>query len=224
MPAIFFHFFPGRPRCTKGPPMRVPAALLVLALTHAAAAQIGVPAVRLPPVGLPNLPAATAPLDATLSRTDDVQALRELRRLHVRELLRHRDLIEADPHGAPIVRGEILALAARDAPMPAAAAGLAVLRELPLAALGLRLLVLHASGDTARALQRVQSADPAGAYDFNHVFTGSGLLAATAGPDAVAPDAAGVAASATLGLIDGGVDAHHEVFAGLTLHQHGCTG
>ena len=86
--------------------MRVLAALLVLALTHAAAAQIGVPAVRLPPVGVPNLPAATAPLDATLSRTDDVQALRELRRLHVRELLRHRDVIEADPHGAPIVRGD----------------------------------------------------------------------------------------------------------------------
>jgi len=203
--------------------MRVLAALLVLALTHAAAAQIGVPAVRLPPVGVPNLPAATAPLDATLSRTDDVQALRELRRLHVRELLRHRDVIEADPHGAPIVRGEILALAARDAPMPAAAAGLAVLREVPLAGLGLRLLVLHASGDTARALQRVQSADPAGAYDFNHVFTGSGLLAAPAAPGAVAA-AADVAASVALGLIDGGVDARHEVFAGVTLHQHGCAG
>ena len=84
--------------------MRALAALLVLALTHAAAAQIGVPAVRLPSVGVPNLPAATAPLDATLPRADDVQALRELRRLHVRELLRHREVIETDrarrPHRA----------------------------------------------------------------------------------------------------------------------------
>src|SRR6185437_1909446 len=200
---------------TKVPAMRALAALLVLALTHAAAAQIGVPAVRLPSVGVPNLPAATAPLDATLSRADDVQALRELRRLHVRELLRHREVIETDAHGAPIVRGEILALTAQGAPMPPAAAGVTVLRELTLAGLGLRLVVLHANSDTVGTLRRVQSADPAGAYDFNHVFTGSGLLAA--------PDA-GAAVSATLGLIDGGVYEHHEVFAGVTLHQHGCAG
>lgn len=203
--------------------MRALAALLVLALTHAAAAQIGVPAVRLPSVGVPNLPAATAPLDATLSRADDVQALRELRRLHVRELLRHREVIETDAHGAPIVRGEILALTAQGAPMPPAAAGVTVLRELTLAGLGLRLVVLHANSDTVGTLQRVQSADPAGAYDFNHVFTGSGLLAAPAGPGVAAPDA-GAAVSATLGLIDGGVYEHHEVFAGVTLHQHGCAG
>ncbi|HET9331808.1 MAG TPA: S8 family serine peptidase [Steroidobacteraceae bacterium] len=203
--------------------MRVFAALFLLALTHAAAAQIGVPTVRLPAVGVPNVPAATAPLDATLARADDVQALRELRHLHVRELLRHRDVIEADPHGAPIVRGEILALAAEDASPPPATADLTALREVPLAGLGLRLRVLHASGDTARTLQRVRRADPAGAYDFNHVFTGSGLVAAPAGPGAAAA-AAGASVSAMLGLIDSGVDGQHEVFAGVTLHQHGCAG
>ncbi len=203
--------------------MRLFAALFLVVLPHAAAAQIGAPAVRLPALGVPNLPAAAAPLDATLARADDVRALRELRRLRVRDLLRHRDVIEADPLGAPIVRGEILALAAEDAPLPPAAADLAVLREVPLAGLGLRLRVLHASGGTARTLQRVYSADPAGAYDFNHVFTGSGLLTEPGGPGALAPEA-GTSAPTMLGLIDSGVDGEHEVFAGVTLHQHGCAG
>jgi subtilisin family serine protease len=220
MRVIFFHFFPAGPRCTKVPVMRALATILAVMLTHAASAQIGVPSgVRLPSVSVPNLPAG-APLDAALARQAGTVDLRELRRLQVRELLRHREVIEADPHGAPIVRGEVLALVRHDGAVPD---GLAVLREVPLEGLALRIVVLHAATDTARALQRLQNADPAGAYDFNHVYTESGVLAAAATDQAPAP-AGARALPATLGLIDSGVDESHEAFAGLTLHQHGCTG
>ena len=98
----------------------MPTVVLTLLLLNAsaAAAQVGLPAVRLPPVPgvtLPNLPAAGV-LDidksaAALAGEVDPRRLRELRALRVRELLRrHRDVLEADPHGAPMVRGEILAL------------------------------------------------------------------------------------------------------------------
>jgi len=98
--------------------MRALGFMALLALAAATQAQIGLPPVRLPqvpPVSLPDVPAA-APLDldksaATLSRQGELTRLRELRVLRIRELLRrHRDVLEADPHGEPIVRGEVLAL------------------------------------------------------------------------------------------------------------------
>src|SRR5207244_3440686 len=71
--------------------------------------------------------------------------------------------------------------------------------------------------------------DPAGIYDFNHVYTDSGVALA-AGTGAVPPAAPGGAPraeggerSATrIGLIDSGVDVTHEVFNGMTIQQHGC--
>ena len=98
--------------------MRLGVLTLLLLSASAAAAQVGLPAVRLPQVPgvtLPNLPAAGVPLDldkstAALAGEVDPRRLRELRALRLRELLRrHRDVLEADPHGAPIVRGEVLA-------------------------------------------------------------------------------------------------------------------
>jgi len=192
--------------------------LLLMMLTQSVAAQVGVPSVRLPALSVPNLPAGEAPLDATRGRSGDVQ---QLRRLRVRELLRHRDLIEADPHGAPIIRGEILALMTPESGAPGP--GLTVLREVVLEALGLRLRVLHAASDTPRALRQLQDADPAGAYDFNHLYIESGALTARADPVPAAPRE-GVTAAVTVGLIDSGVDTAHEVFAGVTLHPHGCDG
>jgi hypothetical protein len=151
-----------------------------------AAAQVGLPAVRvpLPGAGLPTLPAADLPpetkLDAEFRGTD----LRDLRALRIRTLLRaHRDLIEADPHGNPIVRGEVLAVAPSAATLQAAAAaGFSVVRELTLDALELRVVVLRVSSSTARSLARLQALDPNGIYDFNHIYIESGTSAV--GPQA----------------------------------------
>jgi subtilisin family serine protease len=220
--------------------MRFRALTLLLLIAPVAAAQVGLPAVRLPQVPgvLPNLPAPELPLDvdksaAALAGEVDPRRLRELRALRIRELLRrHRDVLEADPHGAPIVRGELLALSpSAEALQAAGGAGFSVVREHSFAELGTRIVVLHASGSTARALVRLQGLDPAGVYDFNHLYTDSGAPgaadmsaaqpASAAGGVTRADEADGVAAI-RLGLIDSGVDVTHEVFSGIGVQQHGC--
>jgi subtilisin family serine protease len=220
--------------------MRLGALTWLLLIAPVAAAQVGLPAVRLPqlPGVLPNLPAPEVALDvdksaAALAGEVDPRRLRELRALRIRDLLRrHRDVLEADPHGAPIVRGELLALSPSAAALQAVGgAGFSVVREHSFGELGTRIVVLHASGSTARALVRLQGLDPAGVYDFNHLYTDSGAAGA---PDASAaqpaPDPGGVAraneadggAAIRLGLIDSGVDVTHEVFSGIRVQQHGC--
>jgi hypothetical protein len=222
--------------------MRLGAVTLLLLIASAAGAQVGLPSVRLPQVPgvtLPNLPAAGVPLDidksaAALAGEVDARRLRELRVLRIRELLRrHRDVLEADPHGAPIVRGEVLALSPSAAALQAAGgAGFSVVREHSFAELGTHIVVLHASGSTARALVRLQGLDPAGIYDFNHVYTDSGAVrAADMGAAQPAPAPGGVTRAAEadgvgairLGLIDSCVDMTHEVFSGIRIQQHGCT-
>ncbi len=173
--------------------MRTILLALCLGLASLAAAQLGVPSVRLPqlpPVTLPNLPATAVPPGTSVGSS--IRVARELRMLRIRELLRrHGDVLEADPHGDPIIRGEVLALAPSAAAVQAAvAAGLSVQRELPLEGLDLRIAVLHTSGATARALQRLQALDPAGTYDFNHIYIDSGtrsIAGASAGRSASAP-------------------------------------
>src|SRR2546430_10880000 len=130
-----------------------------------------------------------------------------------------------------MVRGEVLALSPSAAALQAAgAAGFSVLRESGSAQLGTHVVVLHAARGTARALARLQELDPAGVYDFNHVYTDSGAVglaepsahpARAPGAVARAPGAQGVSAF-RVGLIDSGVDVTHEVFSGITVQQHGC--
>jgi subtilisin family serine protease len=221
--------------------MRTFALTLLLLIASVAAAQVGLPSVRLPQVPgvtLPTLPAPAVPLDidksaAALAGEVDVRRLRELRALRIRETLRrHRDVLEADPHGAPIVRGEVLALSPSAAALQAAGgAGFSVVREHSFTELGTPLVVLHATGSTARALLRLQELDPAGVYDFNHVYTDSGAVGAADRSEAQPAPAAGGAtradevegvAAIRLGLIDSGVDVTHEVFSGIRVQQHGC--
>jgi hypothetical protein len=214
--------------------MRVLLSTLLLCCAPTAGAQLGLPPVRLPSLPAVNvpgvLPGVTDPATAPL----DTGKLRELRRLRVRELLRrHRDVLEADPHGELVVRGEVLALAPEAAALAAATgAGFTIARERTLPELGTRLVVLHVTGDTARALEHLRSLDPAGSYDLNHVYLDSGALlgaeppAANAAGDTNRPDAnlRAPGAMARVGLIDSGVDAGHGAFHGLAVHQHGCAG
>ncbi len=211
--------------------MRVLVAALLVCLSGTAGAQIGLPPVRvpaLPPVNVPGvLTGLPGTADAATAQLDSAQ-LRELRHARIRELLRrHRDVLEADSHGEPIVRGQLLLLSPDAASLAAVAgAGFTIERESALTGLDTRLLVLRVTGDTARALRRLQTLDPAGSYDFNHLYLESAGAAgpATPPPAAAADGAAAPPVVARLGLIDSGVDAGHGAFAGSVLHRHGCGG
>lgn len=209
--------------------MRAIMPLLCVVTASLAAAQVGgLRLPQLPGAALPSVPAVTGGLEAGNGELDARQ-LEALRTTRIRELLRrHGDLLEADAHGAPFVRGEVLSLSPPAAALAAAsAAGFTVVREENLAGIGLQLVVLHAGAHTAQALRQLQAADPQGLYDFNHLYLDGG---ATAGASA-ALAAEGAAGNGTVagsdrrvGLIDSGVAGDHEVFAGQDLHRHGCGG
>ncbi len=198
--------------------------LLGLALATPAAA-LGLP------IGLPPVPDAVGAVDPLVR---DTAALARERLDRVQSLLRvHRRELEADPRGAPVVRGELLAID----PSPGAVqalreAGFRVREERALEPLGLRLLVLEppARQSLPRALRQVRRIDPGGRYDYNHLYlgaapdpNGTAAPASTAVAPATSPLAAGADNDAPLvGLVDGGVDASLPVFAGRDLRRHGC--
>ncbi len=142
----------------------------------------------------------------------------------------HRDVLEADPRGAPIVRRELLAWSPSEAALAAAsAAGLSVLRKTSLPGLGQTVVVLGVPANlaTAEVLARLRALDPAGSYDFNSVYTGSGALplTASAGPQAARTiPVKNTANGHRLGLIDGGVDGGHLAMRGASITRWGCGG
>src|SRR6201987_4966025 len=171
---------------------------LCLFVAQIADAQVGLPPVRvpLPGPGLPSLPRTDLPVESNLDAEFRGTDLRGLRALQIRTLLRaHGDVIETDPHGNPIVRGEVLAVApSATALQAAAAAGFSVVRESTFDALELRVVVLRVPSGTARPLPPLQAMDPNGIYDFNHVYIESGTAITT---NAVASQAPGADEGAT---------------------------
>ncbi len=202
--------------------------LLASGAVARAAAQIGVPGVPLPQ--LPGVP-LPAPVTETL-RNAQTTALSEARKLRIRELLRtERETVEADPDGQPILRRQVGALSPAPEVLAAAQAlGFTVLRSDMLDGLGLRLVVLQAPDgmSTRRALKRLRKLDPAGSYDFVHLYLGGG----DAATPAAGPRSAGIPAAAAdapsgarrIGLIDSGVDASHPALAGVSIERSGCDG
>ena len=187
-----------------------------------ASAQVGVPG--LPPLPLPRV---TEPVTGTL-RTAQSTALTQVRGLRIRELLRtERETVESDPDGQPILRRQIGALSpTAEALERARAAGFTILRTDELGALGMRLVVLQAPEGmaTRRALRRLRALDPAGSYDYNHLYLDSGVPSAPteSSPPFHAP--AANAGGVRIGLIDSGVDSTHPALAGVGLIRHGCEG
>lgn len=186
--------------------------------------------VRLPSVDLPQLPVVTDTLDGTSNTVDrTLQSVdpQDLRRVQVQGLLRrHRDVLERDPHGEPVIRRELLAFEpTAEAVRGAQAAGFTVAREERMEELGTRIVVLLAPPRMSlhRALRELRSRDPTGTYDYNHVYTGSGsAVADAAAPAPVLGEVTG--APIRVGLIDGGVQPAHAAFAKTTLHASGCEG
>lgn len=203
------------------------AAALLLACA-CAASQI------VPPVQLPNLPGLPAgdlnrTVDGALHTAEPERRLQELRRLRIRDLLRaNRAALEADPRGAPAIRNEVVALSpSQEALARARAEGFSVGRTRTLEGLDTTMVVLQAPPrmSTRRALRWLRRADPGGVYDYNHILMGSGEVPATT--PAKTDTGVGSAAAATdvrVGLIDAGVQRTHAVFAGVTIHEHGCAG
>ena len=203
-------------------------AFIVLMITAPAVqAQIGLPNVRLP--ALPQVPLANTERLLSADTQTDLEALRDVRRLRVRDLIRrNRALLQADPDGAAIVRGEILAVSPDQLDLDAAsAAGFTVLRVRALDGLDARIVVLGvpAGMDTLRALQKLRALAPSVTFDYNHIYINSGtIVTAAAGSAALQSDQQDNTAqrAVKLGLIDSGVDTTHPVFNGAPIHQHGC--
>jgi hypothetical protein len=234
---IFFHV---RAQSTSVGGMTRALLLTFLMLGPAAGAQI-LPGTSLPampaglPAGLPgNLPVdsglpALAP-QAAGALAGEAGRLEHARMLRIRLLLRrHADVVEADPSGDPIVRGEVLAFAPTAAALAhARAAGFSILRDRSLAPLGMRIVVLGVPRGTStrHALGLLRRLDPQGIYDFNNIYTESGVTAGAvrcAGRGGCRAGGPG-ARLAALGLIDGGVAATQAVFEGTVIHRYGCGG
>ncbi len=204
-------------------------AATILAAAGAAApvgAQLQLPGLPLPKTPVPQLPVGQDPLDATLRSASST--LTEARKLKVRELLRlERETVEAGPQGQPVLRRQVGALSPTpEAIVRAEGAGFRGLRRDALDALGLSLVVFEAPEgmSTRRALKKLRELDPAGTYDYNHLYLRSGGEAGTAteAPAAAVPPAA--PPGTRIGLIDSGVNFAHPVLAGAEVVRHGCEG
>ncbi|MFC5462746.1 S8 family serine peptidase [Massilia niabensis] len=215
----------------------LPGCLLIAALAlcsaGAAHAQLRLPSMNLPQslpqLGQPGLENLVRPAERLLDRAVPGE-LGLLRLGQVDELLRrHRDVLERDPRGEPVVRREIVATSPTPAVLrEAAAIGFEVVREQHFEELGESLVVLRAPAGmaTTDALARLRSLDPQASFDFNHVYLG-GSGAPPDGGGAGGEAAGGGAperAQGRVGLIDSGVDTAHPVFADATIEQFGCGG
>ena len=196
-------------------------AVVGLALASPAAAQLlGRPVGA---VSLPTLPPVTQPADRLLARAGaSASGLLDLRAVRLRELIRaHPAALEADDHGAPVVRGEVLLVAPTDASLAIARrAGFTVASRRRIDALDMDLAVLAAPpGTSARAaVKALRRLDPAGRYDFNHIFEAAGAVVGEPAPGPAAPPGTARAATA-VGLVDTGVDAAHAAFSGTRIEQ-----
>lgn len=198
--------------------------LMLVAGGMSASAQIALP--RLPTVPLP--PAADIVRGVTATTEQVLRSSTRIRADALRE--RYPGLVERDPRGAPVMRAVILALAPDPQALQRAQAnGYQIQSDAELAPLAVRAvtLLVPRNVSTARALRELRAADPAGSYDFDHLFTES--AAAVAEP-AGAPGASAAATAAAgphvprIGLIDGGIDADHPVFAQARPELLGCDG
>ncbi|MEP6504870.1 MAG: S8 family serine peptidase [Betaproteobacteria bacterium] len=194
-------------------------------LAGAAHAQLRLPSVTgLSPLGrLPLVQRVDPVVDQVLAPVDLAAArLQEI----ARRARANRRELDRDPHGELIVRAELLAqpsgAPARDA---LAAAGFKALREETLDGLDDAFVVLRPPSGMAlpEAVERARAIDPAGAYDYHHLYEGSGSAGAPAAAAvASAPAVAAAAGTLRVGLIDSGVDARHPAFARATVQRHGC--
>lgn len=158
--------------------------------------------VRLPVAPLPPLPIQKLTQTVGQTGTDSLEQLSDVRHALIARLIRSNPRsVARDPRGNPIVRDELLALSPSTQAIDAAQAnGFRVAREQTTGDLDIHLVVLQvpSSMNIVKALRQLRAADPTGTYDFNHIYTGVGVVSTAAPSDtpAVSSDAP-VASSAT---------------------------
>ncbi len=209
---------PKQPRPAR--PLRLAALAFAATGALAATALAQVPGLpTLPP--LPDVPGVAR--DALPGAVENVTRLADVRKLRLRDLLRaNRQTLEADPAGAPIVRHEVIAVAPSEPALAAArAAGFSVGPRAALDGLDSAIVTLRAPQgvSTRRALERLRALDPAGVYDFNHIYSESGVAT-----DIPARQGPGGGGAVRVGLIDGGVNVRHPALAGARIETRAFTG
>lgn len=185
---------------------------------------------RLPVAPLPALPIQKLTQTVGQAGADSLEQLSDVRHLLIASLIRANPrTIATDPHGNPIVRGEILAYSPSTPAIEAAQAkGFTLARKLSSADPDIQLLVLQApsSMNIVKALRALREADPDGTYDFNHIYTSVGVVSPEVSSDPPSPQSAAANRSdqpiPRVGLIDAGVDGSHPVFRDALVHTWGC--
>lgn len=127
-----------------------------------------------------------------------------------------------DEHGAMIVRTELLAVAPGEASIQTTQRlGFTVIRRDNLGALGLATATLRVPQGMSAvdALALLRKTDPAGTYDYAHVYNPSGGDGRAALAQAIAPSAA--ATGVRVGMIDGGIEKRHPAFRTASLVARG---
>jgi Subtilase family len=200
--------------------MRITGAAMMImaaAFVPAAQAQIRLP-ITVPSLPLPNV---SQTLEQTESRTLDTAS--EVRHRAIARLLRDK-LIETDPDGDPIVRGEILAVDVGETTLARLRSlGYTVERESVAADMHVLVLKVPPGRATKRALRELEQADPAELYDYNHIYLGVGTQDAAPASAPEAPPAA-VRQALRVGLVDSGVDITHPAFRDSSIRPWGCGG
>jgi hypothetical protein len=204
-------------------PMRVFCALALLA--GPARAQVHLPSLPLPAGPFNSLPRFEDQLDSRAS-----VPLSALRHVVIDQLIReHRLLVDTDPNGDPVVRHEILALSPNEAIREhARAMGFAILREQSIGSMNFHMTVFRAPEglSTQKALLALRAADPAGIYEYNHIYVGSGAVtgagATEGGPPLQVPAVPPAQSRVRVGLVDTGVDVTHPFFRNSVVHAWGC--
>jgi subtilisin family serine protease len=168
------------------------------------------------------------------------------RALRIEQLAaRHRPELDRDNRGELVVRAEVVGIDITDeAVRNALAKKFQVARTRELADLAIKVTILRTpEGMSAqRGLKVLRKLDPAGTYDYNHVYLDAGTGDAGTGDAAGGAGAAGGARGrdmkglfaadaapagaprARVGLVDGGVDTRHSALANITVHPFGCGG
>ena len=207
--------------------LSVPLLAIVLALAGGAPAQAQV----LGPVqrGLPNLPLPSTPLPGAVPGVN-LQGVDELLRrplalslkVQVDALLRREPRrVTVDPSGAPILRGEFLAIGLSGPRLDAVQAqGFTADRQAAAdATLGLDFTVLHDTRgrSTRKAMRVLRQAAPDATFTYQHLYLPAGGLGTAPAEGAPADMPA-----RSVGMVDGGVDPADPALAHARIEGHGC--
>lgn len=192
----------------------------------------GLPVMHIPGVRIPRVPDMThvpdIPSMPSIKRVDDLLGgpLAVTRRAQINALLRAEPgRVTVDPQGAPVLRGEFLALGLSGGQLDVVQAqGFAADSQASAdATLGLDVLVLRDTRgrSEAQALQALQQLAPNVTFAYQYLY-----LPAGAGGDAVQNDASTTGSAGTtprrVGLIDGGVDPAAPALAHARIEPFGC--